>query len=87
MSKSFNPHKNQRGQLAVEAVLLMALLVSISVFVSNYLKNAEFAQRIVAKPWERMAGMVECGKWGPCQRGIHPSTSSRIVSWLPEDQQ
>jgi hypothetical protein len=80
------PVSNQRGQLVVEAVLLLAIIAGVSILVSSRLKKSNFAQGLVTTPWEKMSGMVECGNWGKCSPGVHPSSINRIVSWLPEDQ-
>ncbi len=79
--------QNQRGQLIVEAVLLMAIGAMLSAFIVNYLKDNQFAQNLVAKPWELLGGMVECGVWAECgkgQAGRHPGT--RINSLKPDGQ-
>jgi hypothetical protein len=86
MRSQHRPLQNQSGQLVVEAVLLLALLVGISMLVTSRLKRSNFAQNLVTSPWEKMSGMVECGNWGKCAAGFHPSSINRIVSWLPEDQ-
>lgn len=74
---------NQQGQLLVEAVLLMALAISVSLMVSNYLKQSEFAQKLVAKPWVTLSGMIECGVWTGCGPGKHPNAASRNLSFNP----
>lgn len=78
---------NQGGQLVVEAVLLLAVGAFLSTMIVNYLKDNQFAQNLVAKPWSMMSGMVECGVWAECgkgQSGKHPGT--RINSLKPDGQ-
>ena len=75
--------KNQGGQLVVEAVLLMSLLLFISYFVQTSLRETQFAQRLVAKPWEKLQGMIECGTWQACGAGLHPNARSRQLTYDP----
>lgn len=77
--------KNQGGQLIVEAVLLMALTVGVSLVVTKYLEQNKFAQKLVSKPWTVLSGMIECGVWSGCKPGKHPNTMERILSYNPED--
>lgn len=79
---------NQKGQLVVEAVLLMFVLMGISVAVSNYLQDNQVARKLTAEPWAKLSGMIECGTWNPCRgsvRGLHPSTIDRANSLKTDD--
>lgn len=81
--------KNQSGQLVVEAILLMIVLLGMSFLVSQYLKDSQFAKKLTAEPWARLTGMIECGTWQNCRgglRGLHPSTGDRIMSLRTEDK-
>ena len=75
------PLKNQGGQLMVEAVLLLALTVSFSVMVTKYLQDSQFAQKLVAKPWSTLSGMIECGVWTGCGIDSHPNSHKRVLSY------
>lgn len=77
---------NQKGQIIVEAVLLMVLMVSLAVLVSSKLREMQFAQKVVAGPWVMLNGMIECGVWTDCSQGagLHPSTRNRNISLDPE---
>jgi len=74
--------KGQQGQVVVEAVLLMTLLFGLSVIVSKYLHQSQLAQKLTSEPWGKLAGMIECGVWQPCQAaaGLHPSSRDRNLS-------
>jgi hypothetical protein len=78
---------NQKGQLVVEAILLMVVLASISLFASRYLKENQIARKLSAEPWAKLSGMIECGTWNPCRgsKGMHPQTNDRIISYRTED--
>lgn len=82
-TSALNRLQNQQGQLLVEAVLLMALTVSVSLMVTKYLKDSQFAQKLVATPWTTLSGMIECGVWTGCGSGKHPSTMNRNLSYKP----
>jgi hypothetical protein len=74
--------KNQRGQLVVEAVLLMTVLLGITFMVTSFLQKSQIAQKFTSEPWARLAGMIECGSWQSCQGspGLHPSSRDRNLS-------
>ncbi len=77
--------KNSResGQLVVEFILLLALGVGASVLASNLLRENQFAQKLFGRPWETLAGMIECGTWDGCRSGYHPASGNRILSYRP----
>ncbi len=79
------PLKNQRGQGVVEIVLLMAITVGISLAITRYLQQKQFAQTLIGKPWQTLSGMIECGTWRGCGPGTHPGGSTRIVSYKPDE--
>lgn len=74
--------KSQRGQLVVEAILLMVVLLAIAGLATKYLANSQLAQKLTIEPWGKLAGMIECGSWQQCQGGIgvHPSSINRTLS-------
>jgi hypothetical protein len=80
-----SPVKNQSGQLLVEMILLMAIGVGISMMITNYLRDNQFAQNLVARPWATLSGMIECGTWDGCKPGYHPGSSNRILSFKPPE--
>jgi hypothetical protein len=80
-----NPVKNQRGQILVEFVLLLALGVGMSLMATRFLKDNEFAQNLIGRPWATLSGMIECGTWDGCKPGYHPNSASRILSYRPVD--
>lgn len=76
--------RNERGQLIVEAVLLMAFLISISMLATKFFRESQVANNLISKPWATLAGMIECGTWSPCGAGKHPSAKNRNLSLDPE---
>lgn len=77
---------NEKGQILVESVLLMALLAGITVLVQSQIQRRGFLNNLIAKPWESVSGMAECGVWGPCAAGKHPLTRNRTLSLDPKDK-
>ena len=86
---------NQKGQFAIEAVLLMTLLMGILVAVANVAKQKEFGKKLVQDPMERIGRMAAYGTWnkecvaqgkskkvslGKC----HPNSMSRALSSYPK---
>jgi hypothetical protein len=78
---------NQRGQLVVEAILLMTVLLGITMAVSSFLQKNKIAQNLTFDPWSHLSSMIECGSWSSCRTlGVHPSTADRGLSLKPEGQ-
>ena len=86
---------NQKGQFAIEAVLLMSILLGLFLALSNYAKENEFGKKLVQGPIERVARMSAYGTWhkecvaqgkskkvslGKC----HPNSMSRALSSYPK---
>lgn len=76
--------RNQKGQGVVEMVLLLSVIVSISMLVSNHFQKTKFIQNLVAQPWEHLTGMIECGVWTGCSKGKHPNSLNRNLSYKPD---
>lgn len=76
--------QNQRGQLVVEAVLLLAVMAAVTLLVSNYIQQNDFANKLISKPWKTLSGMIECGTWTGCGPGNHPVSHERNLSWRPD---
>ena len=56
---------NERGQFALEAVLLMTLMLAAALAGIKVLKENDVLSQLVESPWQRTAGMIETGVWGP----------------------
>jgi len=78
---------NQRGQLVVESVLLLVVMIAVMTLMIKGLKNSDYVGNLSFKPWAKISGMVECGVWEPCGitlangAGLFPNT--RTLSLLP----
>ena len=85
--------KNRKGQFAIEAVLLMSVLIGIFLAVTNLVKDKKILQDLVQKPMERVGRMAAYGTWnegcsapgkpklttGKC----HPNSIARSLSSDP----
>lgn len=56
--------KNERGQFALEAVLLMTIMLAAVLMGLKVLKENDVLSNLVEAPWDRTAGMIETGVWG-----------------------
>lgn len=78
--KSKNITDNQVGQLAIEAVLIVILLLSLSLFVTKFMRDQQVISKMVAGPWKRLAGVMATGNWTPEDQGfgarLHPHTNT-----------
>jgi hypothetical protein len=71
---SLSANRNNSGQLTVEAVLILAIFVSVMYAGSRALRDGEVLARLVERPWGYIAGMIENGLWqaGQAGQGQHP---------------
>lgn len=78
---------NQKGQVIIEYILVMVVMLTVSFMLQKFLKESAFAQNFTVKPWARLNGMVQCGVWSPC--GIEHGkpklhANGRLLSLKPE---
>jgi hypothetical protein len=73
---------DQKGQLVIEMVLLLTVLVSLISFVSKGLIEKKYLQNLVQKPFEVLQGMAENGSWGSPNntKSLHPNLHFRHIS-------
>ena len=71
--------KNQKGQMTIEAVLILTLMVSLIFVITKGIKQRQYFTKLVEKPWSYVAGMIENAYWAPVARGRekHPNHFSR----------
>lgn len=79
--------RNQRGQIVVESVLIIALLLSLTIFITQQIQSRGFLQNLVEKPWTYLQGMIENGIWAPTAVGktLHPNDLLRHGSPRGDD--
>ncbi len=60
-----NNKKNNKGQVTVEAVLMVIVVLAVVTLVGDFFKSNEVFKKIVHAPWQSMSGMLQNGTWGP----------------------
>ncbi|MBC7457181.1 MAG: hypothetical protein H7235_02805 [Bdellovibrionaceae bacterium] len=87
---------NQNGQLAIEAVLLMTVLLGAFLVLTKTIREKQIMQKFVSAPMERIGRMAGYGTWNDECRGqgqtgatprkakCHPNSIHRSVSSDPK---
>ena len=86
-SKSSAAKRNsQKGQVLIEAVLLLVLMVGLWGAFSRYAKQQKWFESVVGGPWQSMRGMIENGVWDEPKKAQakHPNNFNRVVSLLEQ---
>jgi hypothetical protein len=83
LAKPVIKHRNrssQKGQLAIEGVLILVLLLSLSIFASRYIRDQNLMGKIISEPWSQIAGMMATGNWQAAQsaldENLHPHVNT-----------
>lgn len=73
---------NERGQLTIEAILIMTVLLTITISFSKYARDNGLVANLVEGPWLPIQGMIEDGVWQSPKKGKfnHPSQKKRHSS-------
>lgn len=73
--------KGQRGQLIVEAVLIIVVFMAITFTAAKFLKQEEFVKNLISGPWQNLAGMMQNGVWGSPAKteASHPNGHFRHI--------
>lgn len=73
--------RSQGGQLIVEAVLIIVMMMGITMLTANYFKNSEVLKQLITGPWAHLSGMLQNGVWAPPGAGAlsHPNGHERHV--------
>lgn len=80
-----SPSKNQRGQLTLEALLIMTVLLAGSMRVYKTLTSQEWAKKLVEGPWKPLQGMIEDGEWSASSKASHPNLLKRHGSKIGDE--
>jgi hypothetical protein len=86
---------NNRGQLAVEAVLLMVLFIGIFTASMQFLRDKKFLQNLTDRSVAKVKNMSEYGTWkqdcksmkggsGQTAANCHPNSINRALSSDPQ---
>ncbi len=73
---------HQGGQAVIEAVLAVALFVSIAILVAGQFKERQVFANLISGPWSVLDGMIKNGAWSPRDESntTHPSRQRRHTS-------
>lgn len=79
----------ERGQIVVEYMLLMVVVISLASLLTSTLRNAGALKALVFDPFAKFDGMIQCGVWEPCGiarkvRDKHSNSAPRVLSLDPE---
>ena len=74
--------RNQKGQMIIEMVLMMTVLLGAATFISSQFRETNLIAQLVSGPWRNLAGMIQNGVWSPASDGMtkHPAYSDRLIS-------
>jgi hypothetical protein len=90
MIKNFSPQnlKNQKGQVAVEYILLTVVMTFIAIAAHQTLSSSNAVANYVQGPWQQVAGLIETGVWGDARRTRtqHPGKIYRHLSLRGESE-
>lgn len=77
--------KNSKGQMTVEAVLLLVIFVAFVNVAHRTIKEKEVLRNMVSGPWSFLQGMIQNGVWAPENTGsdVHPNVYGRRASPEP----
>lgn len=77
--------RRQKGQVTVEAVLLMVIMTAVFTFTHNAISKGEWLSKLVSGPWSYVQGMISNGVWrGGNSNTYHPNVFARRASPRPE---
>jgi hypothetical protein len=93
-SASLGLNKNNKGQVALESILLMSVLVFVFLTLSNTIQEKKLLAKLVEKPMTNLKAMTAYGTWssegctapGKSRQTIdkcHPNSIARSLSSDP----
>ena len=78
---------DQRGQMTIEAVLIMTVLLGIVTAASAQFRSKNVMQTLAAGPWQYVRGMIECGIWDKTLANPHhPNAKTRHLTPIGDDK-
>lgn len=73
--------KGQKGQMTLEMVLLLTILVSCAIFAFNEIKSRKLLAAFISGPWQPLKNMIENGEWSADAKEKHPNLMNRHGSY------
>ena len=81
-SQSLENLKRQTGQMTLEMILLMVVILSLAISATKYIQDNEIMASFIGGPWKVVQGMIEDGVWvkqGP-SKAQHPNLVVRHLT-------
>lgn len=81
--------KTHSGQMIIETILVMTVLLSIVLALRSTLQSSEAFKNLVQGPWQFLSGMMIAGDWSPPATAIerHPALGQNHGSVRGADPQ
>lgn len=79
--------KQNKGQIAVEMVLILTVLIFTTYFIkTGWIKQYRIFTKFILAPWEQIAGMIESGVWEKrsVAQAYHPNHFKRMWTQRPK---
>lgn len=75
------PIRNQKGQLIIEAILIIVALFAVTFLVGTYFRDHDFVKKLIQGPWKNLAGLIQNGVWQPLEQSAasHPNGHGRHI--------
>lgn len=76
---------NQKGQLVIEAVLIMMVSTVALIWATNQVRQGNYLAKLIGGPWIAISGMIENGVWVAPAAGEaqHPNQINRSLTLDP----
>jgi hypothetical protein len=67
--------KRESGQMTIEAILLMTVILGVALMISSEFREKKYLYKLVGGPWDYIQGMMESGVWAPAKKAqsMHPN--------------
>lgn len=73
--------KKSNGQFVIEAVLIMVISSMLFMSFAKWFRDKGVLENILAKPWSKIANMIEKGNWtDPKGNCIHPNNPECVAT-------
>lgn len=72
---------SQGGQLIIEAILIIVVLMAVTFTIANFFKSQELIKQLITGPWQSLAGVIQNGVWGTpaATNASHPNGHGRHI--------
>jgi hypothetical protein len=76
--------RSHSGQVIAEAILLMVVFMSLTLYMTRYLRESQYLSNLIERPWAMLAGMIESGAWDEADKARlnHPNHLGRQLSFV-----